>query len=354
MFLYTDDAKFEENDFVVSGNTIYICKPKGGVTEVSGESPGESDNYIVYLGDQSMNINEYLEFLETGEGENKYLSVLTLQTVLNHFILGPDGKGIIGDSISYSPSNGSYKLSNGALFNNPNTVLADIMNHPDINHALLKVSRLLPEIIVYVGNLDITEDNEGCILRQYTYLSETNGHKIRIQELIDPFEGLIYYRSADIDVDSVTSTTNFKCSISNPEALKNKADNIFSLYNSRLKVLRSLEEHLKSNFRYRRIEISGKPKDIIIPEIGYNLPEITVMITEYDQEKMLRYNSEISFSLSDRDSSGNIPLYGIGGNYRIRTIVSISGDVSLYLEKISSSSRDYWISGVYYREYYEL
>ena len=60
------------------------------------------------------------------------------------------------------------------------------MNHPDINHALLKVSRLLPEIIVYVGqplNQDEdTEDIDGCLLKQYTYLSE-NGHKIRIQEV---------------------------------------------------------------------------------------------------------------------------------------------------------------------------
>ena len=190
-----------------------------------------------------------------------------------------------------------------------------------------------------------------------TYKSEDTGHTIRIQELIDQVDGLIYYRSADIDVDTVTSATNFKCATTNVDSLKDKAENIFALYNSRLKILRSLEKHLKDNFRYRKIDIQSKKTDILIPKIGDNLPEITVMITEYDQEKMIRYNSEACFSLKDFESQGVWPEYGIGKNHKIKILVSSDGDVNLYLRTNSDqipSTGKVWISGVYYREYYDL
>ena len=369
VFMYTDDAKFEKNDFVIYGTTIYVCSPKEGVSEVTGEIPSSSENYEIYLGDQSTTITDYLKFLETGEGENKYISTLVLQQVLNSFIIGPDGKGVIGDSILYSKETDAntgkpiYEchLSNGSLFTDSESVLSDIMNDKNINNAIFRVSRLLPEIVVYVGKpLDTentTTDLLGCILRQYTYKSEDTGHTIRIQELIDQVDGLIYYRSADIDVDTVSSATNFKCATVNTESLKKKADNIFALYNSKLKVLRSLVKHLKDNFRYRRVDVSGKKLEISIPEIGENLPEITVMITEYDQENMIRYNSEASFSLKDVESESVWPEYGIGENYKIRIVVSSTNDVNLYLRtnsnQVPTSSR-VWISGVYYREYYDL
>lgn len=362
VFVYTDNARFEENDFVIFDGTIYICKPKTGEKYVSGEKPKWSENYIVYLGDQSMNISEYLDFLETAEGENKYLSVLTLQQVLNSYMLGPDGKGVIGEYVKYESAE-EYEVTlsdtQGTAFTDPNSVIADIMNHPDINHAMLRVSRLLPEIVVYVGDPKIetmtTTDTKSCILRQYSYISE-EGHKIRVQELIDPVDGLIYYRSADTTRDTVSSATNFKCATVNTQALKNKADNIFSLYNSRLKVLRSLEEHLKSNFRYRRLEIKGKHTDLDFLGISKNLPELTVMITEVTTGG-LRKNSEISYSLSDRGDSGEIPEYEIGEGYKIQTILSSDDSVHIFLKTKAGaqpSSSRVWISGAYYREYYDL
>lgn len=367
VFMYTDDAKFEENDFVIYNTTIYICKPKEGVSEVTGEQPPTSENFVIYLGDQSTNITEYLEFLETGEGENKYLSTLVLQQVLNSFILGLDGKGIIGDYIYYTKKtddSGEYYYECGVTskssFKDPESVLADIMNDPNINHAIFRVSRLLPEIYSYVGIPvdinDTTTDTTGCLLRQYTYKAESTGHTIRVQELIDQVDGLIYYRSADIDQDTVSSATEFKCAVVN-DSLKKKAENIFALYNSKLKVLRSLEKHLKNNFRYRKVELSGKKLEVSIPEIGSALPEITVMITEYDSEKRIRYNSEASFSLNDLNEDKTWPDYGVGKNYKVSILVSTENEVHLYLRTNSGETPDLskaWISGVYYREYYDL
>ena len=49
--------------------------------------------------------------------------------------------------------------------------------------------------------------------------------------------------------------------------------------------------------------------------------------------------------------------YGIGKNHKIKILVSSDGDVNLYLRTNSDqipSTGKVWISGVYYREYYDL
>lgn len=356
VFNYTDDALFEENDFVISDGVIYICKPSPGVSEVIGENPSTSKNFVVYLGEQSTTLSEYLNFLDTAEGENKYISTLMLQSVLNSFMLGIDGKGVIGSNITYSDGEFNFSMS-GTVFTDPNTVISDIMNHPNINHATLRVSRSLPELIVYVGNLETTEtytDLDSCILKQYTYLSESNGHKIRVQELIDQVGGMIYYRSADIEQDIVNSSTNFRCATVDTKTLKEKADNLFSLYNSKLKILQTLEDSLKSNFRYKRILVDGKQTTLEVPNLGETKPEITVMISVLDGMTQVIRNYETAYSLLYTDSEGLIPKYGIG-DYVIKTIISEENSVNLFLENKDGSvpSSNVWISGFYYREYYE-
>ena len=55
MFLYSEETEYEKGDFVVYGNTIYICTAKNPTNKtnntVSGVIPEESsDNYSPYLG----------------------------------------------------------------------------------------------------------------------------------------------------------------------------------------------------------------------------------------------------------------------------------------------------------------
>ena len=362
VYIYADDVVFTKNDFVISGSTIYICTPKPGKTEVIGEDPEKSENFTIYLGDQSMDLSEYLSFLENLEGKNKYLSVKMLQAVLNSFMLGIDGKGIIGDFIYYDPETFEVKLrgrDQGTVYTDPYSVLADIMMDPSINHATLRVSRLLPEIYVYVSNPGLNgiskTDQKSCILKQYTYLQEGTGNRIRVQELIDPVDGLFYYRSANIDEVTITSSTPFKCSVVNAHALRDKATNIFALYNARLKVMKSLEEHLKSNFRYKNypIDVASKPTNVVLESSrfldGYG--EVTILISEVI-DSGLRSNHEVTINLMDYDViSGDEktwPEYYITDNLTLVPNQSASGDINLVL----SGNDNAWISGVYYREYY--
>lgn len=358
VFMYTDDAKFEKNDFVIYDTTIYICKPTDGITEVSGEIPLDSKNFIVYLGDQSTNISEYLEFLNTGTGENKYISAGVLQQVLNSFMVGLDGKGIITGVIEKNDQSGTESSNLPGVEDMTTGILDEVMVTDNINHAIFKVSRGLSEFQTYLKGIDYVTDSEYCILRQYTYFTSEN-HKIRIQELIDQELGLIYYRTADLTSnESRPSISNFSCASGNLEIIKKKADNIFALYNSRLNVLRSLEKHLKNNFRFRKLDIPEKTIDIPFSGIAQNLPEITVTLTEYDIEKNIRYNSETSFSLADKVSEGVWPEYRIGDNYKIQVSVSVdSGDIRLAVKTLSDEIPDkekVWISNIYYREYYDF
>ena len=78
------------------------------------------------------------------------------------------------------------------------------------------------------------------------------------------------------------------------------------------------------------------------------------MITDYDSVNKIRYNSEASFSLNDYTEE---VCYGIGKNYRLRILISSDQSVNIYLETLSgvlTSPSKVWISGVYYREYYDL
>ena len=63
-FVYSETAQYEQGDFVVYGNTIYVCSPKSGSTYVSGELPYKSNNFYTYLGDQSATREDFLSFSE--------------------------------------------------------------------------------------------------------------------------------------------------------------------------------------------------------------------------------------------------------------------------------------------------
>lgn len=345
VYYYSDSSTYTPGDLVILDGIIYVCQE-----EIFGVSPDGSDKFRVYLGNKSVDIKEYLEFLETGEGENKYLSTLVLQQALNHFMLGPDGKGIIGDYVKYDSETGSYET--GFTLTDPESPLGEIMVDPDINHALIRVSRNLPEVRIYASNQG--PDDQCCLLRQYTYLHETTGHKIRIQELIDPVDGLIYFRSADISTDvDISGIGSFRCAISNPGLYKNRFDQVMGIYESRLKLLDNLTSHLKSNFRYRRVDLTPGMTSFEFDDTQRLFPEMTVMITEVS-ENGVRKNTEISFSLSDQESSGVWPKYGIG-SYILE--ITPKGDDNSYLISLSGKNIDsskVWFSGAYYREYYEI
>lgn len=377
MYIYNPSYEYTKDDFVISDGVIYIC-----TKNVVGEDPKVSDSFTVYLGDKGRAITfseykdfienlptpyiedrvtafkEYLDFMENSEGSNKYITVGMLQAIMSYYLLGPTGKGIIGDYICYDQDGMrvSLKTSTPGSFTNPETIISDILFHPDINNAILRVSRFLPEINGYVGSQEVSEysgeDQKSVILRQYTYIKEgESGERIRLQELIDPVDGVIWYRTGNMDTKLLTSSGTWKCSIVNSRTLKTKVESIIGVYTSRLKVLSSLETHLKSNFRYRKLDISDyRPTFVNIEEEA----EITVTVSELTGEGLIR-NYQTTINLEDKTETGSIPSYLIGDKYRI-DIVSGDGGYSLRLLNKSSGlvPENAWFSDAFYKEYYGL
>lgn len=361
LYVYDDKREFTTDDFVISDGVIYVC-----TRDVVGEDPKLSDAYSVYLGDKTVDpsdyqkflenhspddedyLKEYKEFLENQEGINKYLSVRALQGVMSEYLMGPTGKGIIGDYVYYD--SGNYQVSLPVEFSKDCTyenIISEIMFHPEINHAHFRVSRLLPEITGYVGSVSVSEfsgeDEKSVILRQYTYLQEGTDYKIRLQELIDPIDGVIWYRSGALRDDKAAG--NWRCSVVSQRVLKQKIENLIGVYNSRLKVIKSIEDHLKSNFRYRKMVIQGERPTTLSPG---EVSEITLTISEEVGEGLVR-NYETTINLNDRLEGGEMPSYLIGERY----IIEFSVDGMLELKPLNKTSEiQAWFSGAYYREYY--
>lgn len=380
MYVYDPLIEFTKDDFVILDGVIYIC-----TKDTIGEDPKTSDSFTVYLGDKGRAITipeyeeflenlpqpyledrgtafkEYINFLETSEGANKYITVGMLQAIMSYYLLGPTGKGIIGDYICYDSEGMRVSLRESTTeggFTNPDTVISDIMFHPNINNAILRVSRFLPEINGYVGSAAVSEysgeDQKSVILRQYTYLQEGTSERIRLQELIDPVDGAIWYRSGNMDTKLQTSSGTWKCSIVNSRSLKHKVENLVGVYTSRLKVLKSLETHLKSNFRYRKLDLNESRATTYVFESDLGEPELTITVSEVNGQGIIR-NYQTSINLGDKTEDGLIPSYLIGGSYKIR----IDYDGERYTLRIQNKSNDMtppdvWFSDIFYKEYYGL
>lgn len=389
MYVYDPIREYTKDDFVVSDGVMYICTkdiPKD--LNLGDRDPKNlPDYYTVYLGDKgrAITLSEYesfvesldkeehvylsdrkkafenhINFLEEQEGANKYITVGMLQSILSYYLLGPTGKGIIGDYIYYDQEEmkTSLRESTGGFFTNPENIISDVLFHPDINNAILRVSRFLPEISGYVGSEGISEysgeDQRSVILRQYTYLQEITEEKIRLQELIDPVDGVIWYRSGNLDTKSLTSSGNWKCSVVNSRILKSKVESLIGIYTSRLKVLKSLETNLKSNFRYKKLDsIQNYYKTSFSIEGEL---EITITVSESGGKGLIR-NYQTSINLGDKTKEGSIPSYLIGETYTIDITRSEDDDkyvITLREKTTKSSPENAWFSNVYYKEYYGL
>ena len=281
-FIYSETSQYEQGDFVVYGNTIYVCSPKSGSTYVSGEIPFKSNNFYVYLGDQSATRDDFLSFSKNGGGEDKYLSLSTLVDILNTYQKGLDTTGVIGHEYSVivdeeGTKNAVYKINNVVTetFSEEDSkeILARIFLDKSLNHCIFKVSRDLPEISAINDNSSTTE---YCILRQYSYYSdEDNSSMMRVQELIDiqPDNYLetyeeygygnsinfanIYYRAAILEESDISSIKdlNWHSATGHTSTLSNLVTNLINTYNDRMKGFETSLKELQGNFCFTRISL---------------------------------------------------------------------------------------------------
>ena len=333
LFIYDEDATYERKDMVVDGTTIYVCSPKGS-DSVRGEKPEDSDNFYIYLHDRFETTEGYLNSIERGELDVKALSTDTLQAILNHFMTGFDSKGIIGDCIT--EDNGEYKVViNGGerSITDYNTILSDIMVGEDINNGILKVSGNLPELSIY-------SMSDTCILRQYTTYS--NLVRIRIQELIDPISGLIYIRS----IKGSETPGAFRCSIIKSYRIKEQIDKILDVYSSRINYMKTLENSLKKNFRFRSLGFQNELYDTTV-NLGDETKVITILLTtKKDSTTKFLRTDNITIDLFYR-TQGKASVYQIfGGDYTISIEYLGEGQYRIITDP------DLVISDITYREYY--
>lgn len=340
-FLYSPSARYEEGDFVVYGNTIYVCSPKGEETYSIGEVPNSSKNFYVYLGDQMADVSEFINFSESGGGEKKYVSMSALPAILNNYMAGLTNSGIIGNTITYSDEVG-FKVdienldSTSEDYRDPYTILANIMVS-DINHGIFKVSRLLPEIKNYVYSEEKPEE-DYCILKQYTYI-DSNGHTVRVQELIDHNDGFIFYRTAPLVEDWYSaediSQKEFKFATVHTKELQHKANNLFRVYSARLKGFETRLNDLQNNFRFSGITVTEQDEKRLViqdedPEGSGYVPKLSEVgpITVTIFTETWRYNnSRVAYesnSLTIDPSYGDVDYY-INDDLYLSVDVSFEG-----------------------------
>ena len=259
LFLYSETAEYQDGDFVVFGTTLYVCSPK------EGYGPGAlptSEHFYVYLGDKMADASDFIDFENNGGGEKKFVSLASLPVILNNYMAGVDMSGLINDSIGFSDAGElEYNILLSSSEVRSNSILTTLLRDEKINHGVFKVSRRLPEISAYVDGYDFDDtqiglDSEFCILKQYSYLNKDN-RKIRIQELIDPLEGNIFYRSlAMLESGETTDTPEWKFATANATSLKRKANKLFSVYQNRINGFNSRLEELQGHFCFKGIKTS--------------------------------------------------------------------------------------------------
>lgn len=278
IFMYKSDIEYEKGDFVVSGNSIYICTA-GNPTNtenntVMGKDPAEdSENYTIYLGDSLDNIEEYFSYIEdpNPEKNDKVLTAQLLSEILNTYMIGFDEKGVIGEYVysdggGISLSSGLSKFLDGT---EDSAVLDNILKIGSINNATFKVSRSLEQIkdifpVLYKEGSISPEDLEYLILRQYTYTNGTDPNSVdsslyRVQELVDPVQGLTAYRYAK-GVGNNESGDQFDWEITSwktdydPDFLQS-INKLEEAYRQAIEDLKKEKENLRNYFRFKEFEI---------------------------------------------------------------------------------------------------
>lgn len=204
IFVYSDDITYTENDFVVSPkNFLYVVKK-----EVTGRCPddGYEDYYSLYgVSDQDFaTYDDFKRFLKDPLGRNnsanKIVSLGLLSQILDNYMMGINGDGVITSKIFDSEIWFTNYLDDVRKVTCTSDPFDIILEDPEINNAYFSVENsLVRKIISTESNTEVSDrvDEVSGVLRQYTYRDEnsTGGNfLIRVQELIDPISGLLFYR----------------------------------------------------------------------------------------------------------------------------------------------------------------
>lgn len=376
IYKYVVDAEYEKGDFVVYDGCLYICN---AVTSdiIRGSSDSEKTpnkdtiNFTIYLGNKTASKEDYFNYLKDKEKyEDKYVSMFTLSDILQSMYFGLDDSGVISNYIDSPSEFNIYGLENLDESISP---LDSIISSPDLNNGVLRVSRSLDELRGLLEQLQSSDEksyfskkyNKYVILKQYTYNSnrEDSNDKLeryRVQELIDPIFGNIYYRYS-IGTLSTTGVYEFNTvsswlnSFSGDKVLGKRINGIENYYEKMTNDYKNKLVSLGNTFRFKYLEFEKESDNIVSFSLdegadvkGDNL--VTVLIQrELNSKNHIFENYSVTINTIycyNNNSTFKVAFDKISDtNYATLSVIPAS-DGSI---KLSCSDSKYKITGIYYQ-----
>ena len=293
----SSNRDFTQGDIVLYNSTLYIAKtnvPNGT------SAPDEAkDYYEIYPGiGKYASVDEFLNYVDTGDAANdKYISVNSLPLILNHYLTGVNEKGIIED-LEYNSQETGGDISR----TDADSIIKDNL----INHAIYTVTRNLEGLPLNVYSKEyVVGQPDKLILKQYTYYqkmfqgsSEQQIHRMRVQELIDHTQYMVWYRSVDLDSDNPIPTP-WKSITLNMTHVHDRIMDLVQDYKDRINALQGVINDLRRNFKYRVMDTGLGSNTYSIPLNYIDKVRLTAEIRWLDPEAAGFYRkTEITIDLS--------------------------------------------------------
>lgn len=337
LYKYDSDAIFTQGDLVYKDSTLYVA-----LTEVTGIDPSDEEmsvgKYKIYLGDKCVSLKEYLDYEKTEDTKfNKYIPASLLPAILNHYLTGVTEKGVI-------------EALNDDFRSDTKTSADEVLVNQTINHAIYMVDRDLAGLPIDLYSTKSQRINrEKLILKQYTYMEKVfvnsvlESHRVRVQELIDHSQYMVWYRFLKLDEAGSTASPWKPITINTA----NVRDNILRLaqeYQSRIDILQSTLTNLRNNFRFKTLSMPKRlSASFTIPEEYIGKVRMTVSARVKSGNgiyKIINFTIDLTSTLTKYESDGCYLL--INGN-----------SIKLYEDKeFTQLHRKATICDVYVHEYY--
>ena len=174
---YSDSLVFEEGDFVVKGDQIYICKASG-VMGKDPASPANRDYFTEYPGNMVGSVEEYYNIINnSAASDDLYISSRVLNEILQDSYFGLGDNGVITSVIE---SDGTLRGQIEKL-GNPEHILDELILAPDFNNGVVLVSREFKDISNLIGLIafvpdsqDTTPTNGGSLTKSVVRVDPSN------------------------------------------------------------------------------------------------------------------------------------------------------------------------------------
>lgn len=365
IFLYTENSsqvEFEKNDFVVSGDCIYLCTAENPTNRVnntvSGIDPADDtryENFKPYPGERAITAKEYFEIIEGGyDVEDKYVSSQAILGILQRYNFGLSMTGIVKDYIKEGETN-------MVLGYNTSAPLDDLILTKDLNNGVVYVDPRLEQIqngVTYNGskfsvlfgyseNSKLKDSEYNLILRQYTYQA-TDTIKTRVQELVNPFSAIVVFRYITWENDNfpgdISSISGWKSSYSYSKALKDKINTLEAFYQDSQNQWESRFNTLSGMFRFK--------KEVVVDEEYADLSEgiYTVSVSKTENNGMICTDT-VTVKIDPSFTGQMYKVSAFGSSYYLET--AATGSLGVTRLRVGRDSMSFKIIEIYGRKDYE-